>query len=425
MDFSCHTVCLPKFRTGGHLPIRQEHYFSFAGKISRYISGVLLLLGILINPLAQAAGDAARGRFNWEYTCQHCHGVPQPNSSAAFSDYDITANRLSVYASDPAAITKAATDGYTIPEGNINDKAEPGRSTSVPMGTWAGLAANRLGVGTTPTQYAIDFAAYFATFFEVPEAPKIGAVAAGNGTASVSFAAPKSDLTITAYTVTANPGGFTATGTTSPIVVSGLSNGTAYTFTISATSNAGTGKPSSASNAVSPVAQQAVAVRSAPTAAAVVASTIPAAPVPAVRPPVSAPVIAAATKPVASIIPAAPANVAVSKVTPAKTAPAAILPASSSIPPPTIIAAKPGSAEARVFFSVPQSAAIIESFTVVAYTGGVATGIKASGTGSPIKVTGLTNGTDYTFYVIVNGKSGAKTASAVSNVVTPLSIFGD
>jgi len=79
-----------------------------------------------------------------------------------------------------------------------------------------------------------------------------------------------------------------------------------------------------------------------------------------------------------------------------------------------------------VFFTVPQNAAaLISSYTVVAYAGGVTTGIKVTGLASPITVTGLTNGSDYSFYVIANGKSGTRAASALSNIVTPLGIFGN
>ena len=64
-------------------------------------------------------------------------------------------------------------------------------------------------------------------------APTIGTATAGNGSASVTFTAPSfSKLPITSYTVTASPGGATGTGASSPITVSGLSNGTAYTFTV-------------------------------------------------------------------------------------------------------------------------------------------------------------------------------------------------
>jgi uncharacterized protein (TIGR02145 family) len=58
---------------------------------------------------------------------------------------------------------------------------------------------------------------------------------------------------ITGYTVTSNPGGITATGATSPINVTGLTNGTAYTFTVVATNAVGNSVASSASTAVTPV----------------------------------------------------------------------------------------------------------------------------------------------------------------------------
>jgi mannan endo-1,4-beta-mannosidase len=77
---------------------------------------------------------------------------------------------------------------------------------------------------------------------------------AGNAKASVSFVAPVSNggSPITGYTVTANPGGKTGTGAASPIVVAELTNGSSYTFTVTATNSAGTSPNSTASNAVTP-----------------------------------------------------------------------------------------------------------------------------------------------------------------------------
>jgi uncharacterized protein YhjY with autotransporter beta-barrel domain len=58
-------------------------------------------------------------------------------------------------------------------------------------------------------------------------------------------------LPITNYVVTSTPGSLTASGLSSPLTVTGLNNGTSYTFTVTAYTNAGS-TSSSASNAVIP-----------------------------------------------------------------------------------------------------------------------------------------------------------------------------
>jgi alpha-tubulin suppressor-like RCC1 family protein len=96
------------------------------------------------------------------------------------------------------------------------------------------------------------------TWPRLPGAPTIGTATAGDASASVTFTAPIDPgvpATITSYTVTSSPGGFTGTGSASPITVSGLTNGTAYTFTVTATNVAGTGPASAASNSVTPALQ--------------------------------------------------------------------------------------------------------------------------------------------------------------------------
>jgi hypothetical protein len=76
----------------------------------------------------------------------------------------------------------------------------------------------------------------------------------GDGLASVSFSPPASDggSPILSFKVTSSPGGLSATGASSPIVVTGLTNGVLYFFTVTATNDAGEGPPSVLSNSVVP-----------------------------------------------------------------------------------------------------------------------------------------------------------------------------
>ena len=90
--------------------------------------------------------------------------------------------------------------------------------------------------------------------FILPDAPTSVIATAGYIQASVAFTSPVSNggSTITSYTVTSTPGSFTSTGATSPLVVTGLTAGTAYTFTVVATNAAGNSLTSSASTSVTP-----------------------------------------------------------------------------------------------------------------------------------------------------------------------------
>jgi hypothetical protein len=93
-----------------------------------------------------------------------------------------------------------------------------------------------------------------------PNEPTAVTAVAGDTQAQVSFTAPSDNggSLITSYTVTATDatnaanGGQIVSGASSPLIVTGLTNGDSYTFTVTATNGIGTGPASSPSNAVVP-----------------------------------------------------------------------------------------------------------------------------------------------------------------------------
>lgn len=90
-----------------------------------------------------------------------------------------------------------------------------------------------------------------------PGAPTISSVTAGTLQVSIAFSAPNmlNGSTITNYTATSSSGE-TATGAVSPIVITGLTPGTNYTFTVIANSAFGNSVASSTSSSVTPLAPQ-------------------------------------------------------------------------------------------------------------------------------------------------------------------------
>ena len=91
----------------------------------------------------------------------------------------------------------------------------------------------------------------------VPGAPTSVSAAAGDQQATVSFTAPTFTgvpAGITGYLATSDPGGVTKTGSSSPLTVTGLTNGTSYTFSVQATNSVGYGV-GGASGSVSPAPQ--------------------------------------------------------------------------------------------------------------------------------------------------------------------------
>jgi hypothetical protein len=92
---------------------------------------------------------------------------------------------------------------------------------------------------------------------DVPDAPTIGtATDTSDYTStkiSLTFSAAATGGPVTTFTATSTPGSITGTSASSPITVSGLSSGTAYTFTVKGTNSTATGAESAASSSITPL----------------------------------------------------------------------------------------------------------------------------------------------------------------------------
>ena len=89
---------------------------------------------------------------------------------------------------------------------------------------------------------------------QAPDPPTAVTPTAGNAEVSVAFTAPSDvgDDAITAFVATTDDG-FGATGSSSPLTITSLTNGTAYTTRVYAINDYGTSAPSEASASFTPV----------------------------------------------------------------------------------------------------------------------------------------------------------------------------
>ena len=362
----------------------------------------------------------------------------------------------------------APVTGYTV---TATDLTDPERADVVVTGTTSPItvtglvngdsysfvvtADNALGTGapSAATNSVVPSGASTST----PGAPASVRATRGDGSASVAFTAPASHGSpITQYTVTVadqtspGSGGQKVTGTASPILVSGLTNGHSYRFTVTATNGLGDGSPSAASQVVPaglPLAPTLVVAEAKDGSAIVqfsprsgngsaitgytvsVTDETDGTPV-ASQSGSSSPITVTgltnghsysftvmATTDVGSSDDSWPSD----PVTPFKpaTAPAK----------PTDVVATPGEGSASVSFSAPadNGGSAITSYTVRATNTdrSVMDPITpVSGSSSPITVTGLTNGSNYRFTVEATNGIGTGASSLQSDAVTPATAPG-
>jgi len=167
-----------------------------------------------------------------------------PAASYNFGTTPTLTATSSAGASYPVSFTSSTTGVCTItPTGSL---------TFVTAGTCT-IAADQ--AGDAATSAAPQVTQSFAVNAIAPDIPVIGTVTAADAQATVNFTASvgSGGAPISGYTVTATPVAVpgapsvtTQTGTTSPIVVTGLTNGFVYNFTVKATNGAQTSADSAA-----------------------------------------------------------------------------------------------------------------------------------------------------------------------------------
>ncbi|WP_250628367.1 putative Ig domain-containing protein [Pinirhizobacter soli] len=314
-------------------------------------------------------------------------------------------------------------------------------SANLPAGLSLGASGTLSGTPTTAGDYTFSVIATDAQSFTgsrsytvhvaaiAPGAPTSANATAGDAQASVAFAAPTDTggAPITGYTVTSSPGNKTGTGAGSPIVVTGLTNGTAYTFTVVAANIAGPGPASAPSNSVTPQGGQTITFANpgtqnfgtSPTLTATATSSLPV-------------TFSSTTAGVCSITSGGTLTFGAAgtctikadqagngQFTPAPTVQQsfqvnAVVPGAPGIG--TVVA---GDRQVQVNFSAPAS--LGGDTGTITYT---ATSSPGGNTGTStsagsITVANLTNGTAYTFTVTATNTAGTGSPSAASASVTP------
>jgi hypothetical protein len=210
-----------------------------------------------------AANAAVLGTYNSQNIVLSSTGATAVNIVTASTGNSVTAKGLTITGLTAQNknwdnTTTASVTGTAVFSGLIS-----GDSSLTPGGsvTWAFADAN---VGTNKTlnrtgSYTVSSSNYTITqptltasiAAVVPSAPTIGTITPGNGELSVAFTAPSSagGASITNYKYSLDNGAYVSVGSTSsPFIITGLTNGQLYAVQLYAVNSAGDSLASSAVN---------------------------------------------------------------------------------------------------------------------------------------------------------------------------------
>jgi alpha-tubulin suppressor-like RCC1 family protein len=138
----------------------------------------------------------------------------------------------------------------------LNESGQLGNNSTTDSKIPVAVATTGILAGKTITQVAVGSSYTAVLAAAAPQPPTGVAGVPGNGQVTVSWAMPADDggSPIHQYIATSTPDGLGCTTNTTSCTLSGLSNGTPYTFTVTARNAIGTSAPSVPSPAVTPFA---------------------------------------------------------------------------------------------------------------------------------------------------------------------------
>ncbi len=179
----------------------------------------------------RATSGNASATVNWV--------APTDQGSSAITGYVIT----------PYAVASGVyTAKAAIDVGDVTTDAITGLTNGT---TYAFTVTATNSVGTV---FASPFSSTVVPAAAVPGAPTGVTATAEKGSVKLTWTAPASNggAAITHYVIKPSTGSSVTVGDVTSDTVTGLTNGTAYTFTVAATNSAGTGHASAASKSVTP-----------------------------------------------------------------------------------------------------------------------------------------------------------------------------